>query len=99
MDDKPTVTVWFGREIDIDTVRNEVHKLANSGYIVRPTFYIGYNVNTAMVYNYLCYSLDISDYLYIIGEEGSLLQDILSYAKEKGKQVIYNTNICALQGV
>lgn len=96
MEVRPTVTVWFGREIDIDTVRNEVHKLVRAGYLVRPTFYIGYNVNTSMVYNYLCSSLDTSDYLYIIGKEGSLLQDILAYANEHNKQVMYNMQVSAI---
>lgn len=83
-----TVTVWFGKEVNVEQVRATVKKLYSLGFSVRAPFYIGYNIDTHFVKNYLQNSLDISDYLYIIGYEGSLLEDIIEYANEKGKPIV-----------
>lgn len=82
------VTVWFGTEISIDEVRRTVKKLVQMGYTVRPPFYIGYNVNVKMVYNYVCMSIDNSDALYVIGEKGTLLTEIVKYAENHNKPIV-----------
>jgi len=83
-----SVTVWFGKEIDIEVVRCEVHKLQRQGYLVRTPFYIGYNINVSLVRNYLKNSLDVSDYLYLIGSTGSLLEEIVEYAESTKKTIV-----------
>lgn len=96
MKEGSNVTVWFGKEININDVRKEVKKLQRQGYIVRTPFYIGYNISDTLVRNYLKNSLDISDYLYLIGNTGTLLKEILEYAKETNKTIIRkeSINIC-----
>ena len=88
MDKRESVTVWFGKEIDIENVKNSVRKLHNMGYLVRAPFYIGYNIDTNLVREYLEHSLDVSNFLYIIGTEGSLLEEIVDYAQKTGKPII-----------
>lgn len=92
------VTVWFGKEIDIEEVRSTVKKLVLLGYVVRAPFYIGYNIDKQFVSNYLKNSLDYSDYLYILGEEGSLLDEIVGYAIMSEKPIMGKENfkLCSL---
>ena len=66
------ITIWFGKEVDIESVKREVRKLQSMGYTVRAPFYIGYNIDNMLVSRYLKNSLDISDYLYLMGSEGFL---------------------------
>ncbi len=91
-----SVTVWFGKEVDINFVRREVRNLQLKGYIVRTPFYIGYNINDEIVGNYLKNNLDLSDYLYLIGSEGSLLEDIVEYANLTNKNIVRKEffNLC-----
>lgn len=83
-----SVTVWFGKEIDIEDVRRDVRRLNLLGYKVRAPFYIGYSINDEIVYHYLQNSLDTSDFLYVLGEEGSMLEKIMAYAQETGKPIV-----------
>ena len=83
-----SVTVWFGKEIDIEDVRDTVRRLHMLGYNVRAPFYIGYSLNDTLVLNYLKSSLDNSDFLFLLGEEGSLLEKIVDYAHEVNKPVL-----------
>lgn len=83
-----SVTVWFGKEIDIEDVRNTVRRLHMLGYNVRAPFYIGYNLSNDLVLNYLKNSLDNSDFLFILGKDGSLLQSIMEYAEENNKPMV-----------
>jgi hypothetical protein len=82
------ITIWFGKEVDIESVKREVRKLQSMGYTVRAPFYIGYNIDNMLVSRYLKNSLDISDYLYLMGSEGFLLEEIVEYANEIHKEII-----------
>lgn len=82
------VTVWFGKEIEIERVRKIVRKLQKKGYRVNTPFYIGYEINIDIVRSYLKICVDRSDYLYLIGSEGSLLKEILSYARMKNVEIV-----------
>ena len=88
MKEGSSITVWFGKEIDINSVRREVKRLQKAGYIVRAPFYIGYNIDVSLVRNYLKNSLDISDYLYLMGSTGSLLEEIVDYAEKTHKTIV-----------
>lgn len=89
-----SITVWFGKEIDIECVRREVKELQSKGYVVRAPFYIGYNITDSLVRNYLKSSLDISDYLYLIGSTGSLLEEIVEYANSTNKSIVRKELMC-----
>ena len=89
-----SITVWFGKEIDIESVRHEVKELQAKGYLVRAPFYIGYNITDSLVRNYLKSSLDISDYLYLIGSTGSLLEEIVEYANATNKTSVRKEFVC-----
>lgn len=88
MKENSSITVWFGKEIDIEDVRLEVKRLQKQGYVVRAPFYIGYNISDSLVRNYLKSSLDISDYLYLMGSMGSLLEEIVEYANLTNKEIV-----------
>lgn len=88
MKQNSSITVWFGKEIDIEEVRLEVKRLQRQGYVVRAPFYIGYNISDSLVRNYLKSSLDISDYLYLMGSTGSLLEEIVEYANMTNKEIV-----------
>lgn len=88
MEQNSSITVWFGKEIDIEEVRLEVKRLQRQGYVVRAPFYIGYNISDSLVRNYLKSSLDISDYLYLMGSTGSLLEEIVEYANMTNKEIV-----------
>lgn len=98
MKQNSSITVWFGKEIDIEDVRIEVKRLQRQGYIVRAPFYIGYNITDSLVRNYLKGSLDISDYLYLMGSTGSLLEEIVEYANMTNKEIIRKESlgVCCL---
>ena len=83
-----SITVWFGKEIDVEEVRKDVKWLYLNGFKVRAPFYIGYNLNDDFVLRYLKSSLDNSDFLYIMGEKGSLLESITEYANETNKRIM-----------
>lgn len=89
------LTVWFGKEVPINEVRFVVKYLKGEGYSVNAPFYIGYNLNDSFVMSYLKNSVDVSDGLYLIGEEGSLLREISEYAEEKGKPILRG-EVCQL---
>ena len=89
-----SITVWFGKEIDIESVRREVKELQAKGYLVRAPFYIGYNITDSLVRNYLKISLDISDYLYLIGSTGSLLEELVEYANATNKTIVRKELVC-----
>lgn len=93
-----SITVWFGKEIDINTVHTEVKRLKAQGYVVAAPFYIGYNINDSLVRNYLKNSLDNSDYLYLLGSTGSLLEEIVEYANKTNKEIIRKESlvVCCL---
>lgn len=95
---REVVTVWFGKEISIEEVRLQVKKLVLLGYTVRAPFYIGYKIDKQFVSNYLKNSLEHSDYLYILGEEGSLLEEIVEHASTLGKPIMgkENLKLCSL---
>lgn len=88
MDSRQKVTVWFGKEINVDDVRLTVQKLRAIGYEVRSPFYIGHSLNSDIVIHYLKGSVDSSDFLYVIGKEGSLMEEIVEYAISAGKPVV-----------
>ena len=95
METDKSLTVWFGKEIDINFVRSVVYDLYKKGYTVRAPFYIGYNISSEIVLNYLKNSLDYSDCLYLIGNEGSLLENIVEYARIQNKPIFrYNSVEC-----
>ena len=83
-----SVTIWFGKEVTLEEVKKDVRNLYLKGYKVRAPFYIGYNLNDDFVLRYLKSSLDNSDFLYVIGEKGSLLDSIMEYAHETNKPVV-----------
>ena len=93
MKEGSSVTVWFGKEVDIESVRKEVKNLQKQGFVVRAPFYIGYNITDTLVRNYLKSSLDISDYLYLMGETGSLLEEIVEYANATNKVIVRKDSV------
>lgn len=82
------LTVWFGKEIEIEEVKLTVRELKREGYSVNAPFYIGYNISDTLVLSYLRHSLENSDALYLIGEEGSLLESISEYSEKIGKPIM-----------
>ena len=82
------VTLWFGKEITVDKVKNKLHELQNKGYSVIPPFYIGYNIDEEIVTNYLKNSIMHSDMLYVIGKKGSILENILKFAEEQNVEIV-----------
>lgn len=82
------LTVWFGKEIPINEVRFVVKYLKGEGYNVNAPFYIGYDLNCSFVLSYLKNSVDVTDALYLIGEDGSLLREISEYANNIGKPIL-----------
>lgn len=83
------ITVWFGKEVKIEEVRITVQYLRTLGHTVRAPFYIGNELNNDIVRHYLMNSVDSSDVLYLIGHEGSLLEEIIEYTNSKNKPIIH----------
>lgn len=85
----PSAVLWFGKEVECEDVKKVLAALRKKGISVLAPFYIGYKIDSEIVTKYLEESVDASDSLYIIGEEGSILDHIVDYATEKGKDIVY----------
>lgn len=94
----PSVVIWFGKEVDVQEVKSAVCKLKRYGYSVVAPFYIGYKISSELVEDYLKSNIRRSDYLYVIGQEGSIMKDVIEYANSLGKPIIRNINVSVVNG-